>query len=154
MGKEIERKFLVQNSSYRDLGTSSLFKQGYICNTPGKVVRVRVADDKGFITIKGAMTGITRLEYEYEIPLNDANELLAHFCEAGIIEKARYLVDHRGYTWEIDEFLGDNDGLIVAEIELGDEQETFPKPAWLGDEVTDDPRYLNSSLAKKPFKQW
>jgi adenylate cyclase len=154
MGKEIERKFLVTGNSFKDQGTPRLLKQGYICNSTFKAVRVRIDNTTGFITIKGATKGITRPEYEYEIPLGDAKELLENFCDPSVIEKVRYEVVVEGYTWEVDEFLGDNAGLIVAEIELNDETETCPKPAWVGEEVTDDPRYLNSNLAKKPYKSW
>jgi CYTH domain-containing protein len=154
MGKEIERKFLVRSQDYQAIGTSSLFKQGYLYNGPEKTIRIRIANERGFLTIKGKKTGCVRPEYEYDIPYDEAEQLLEFFCEPGLIEKIRYTVPVQGFTYEVDEFLGANEGLIIAEIELNDEQAEFPKPEWLGEEVTDDPRYLNSHLAVKPYKTW
>ena len=155
MGIEIERKFLVKNFDYRKTDEVHLLKQGYILNSiEKKVVRVRITDEQGFITIKGKTESCSRLEYEYEIPLKDAEELLIKLCEVHVIEKRRYIINHCGFVWEVDEFLGDNNGLIVAEIELENEDAEFPLPEWVGEEVSYDHRYLNSHLAKKPFSKW
>jgi adenylate cyclase len=155
MGKEIERKFLLANEDWRENAQGRLFRQGYIINRkPGQTVRVRTCNNSGFLTIKGKSKGITRLEFEYPIPLADANILLDQLCEQPILEKIRYLVDYKGFTWEIDEFLGDNAGLFVAEIELEAEIQPFPKPPWIGEEVSGDLRYFNSSLIRNPFKLW
>lgn len=154
MGKEIERKFLVKNSEYKTSSDEALYKQGYLCINPNRTVRVRVVGDKGLITVKGKSTGASRLEFEYEIPFEDANEMLDILCEKPIIEKIRYTYDYAGFIWEIDEFLGDNEGLVVAEIELQDESMEFSKPIWIGEEVTGDPKYYNSSLIKNPYKNW
>jgi adenylate cyclase len=154
MATEIERKFLVKDDRYKSLGNYSLFKQGYILNLPEKNIRVRICHNKGFLTIKGKTVGVTRPEYEYEIPLADAKELLANFCDELAIEKNRYIVRYKGFTWEVDEFLGANTGLTIAEIELDSEQMEFPKPEWIGEEVTHDTRYLNANLVKHPYKEW
>jgi adenylate cyclase len=155
MGKEIERKFLLANEDWRENAQGRLFRQGYIINrNPGQTVRVRTCNNEGFLTIKGKSKGITRLEFEYPIPLDDANNLLDQLCEQPILEKIRYFVDFKGFTWEIDEFLGDNAGLLVAEIELKKEDQPFPKPHWIGEEVSGDNRYFNSSLVRNPFKYW
>ncbi len=154
MGKEIERKFLVKDTYYKQLTEGILYKQGYICSEPERVVRVRVIGSKGFITIKGKVSGFSRSEYEYEIPINDADEMISSLCEKPIIEKYRYKFVYRGFTWEVDEFLGDNQGLVIAEIELENEGVQFCIPEWIGAEVTGDPRYYNSNLIKKPYKTW
>ena len=154
MGREIERKFLVNGTWYRDSSGCSLIKQGYLCNQTDRVVRVRVSGSRGFITIKGKTAGLTRPEYEYEIPLLDAEEILKGLCGGTLIEKKRYLLEYQGFTWEVDEFLGANQGLVVAEIELAEETTAFPKPEWIGAEVTGDPRYLNANLIKKPYLKW
>lgn len=154
MAKEIERKFLVKDSVINHLKDGVLYRQGYLCSVPERVVRVRVYDGRGYITVKGFPNGMTRPEYEYEIPHSDANEMLNNLCEKPLIEKIRYRISYEGHTWEVDKFLGENEGLIVAEIELPEETTAFLKPEWAGEEVTHDPRYLNSSLAKKPFKYW
>lgn len=151
---EIERKFLVKNTNYREGAIKNSMKQGYIANSPKKSIRVRIGDTKAFLNIKGAITGITRPEFEYEIPLSDAVELLERFAEGPIIEKIRYVVEYEGFKWEIDEFGGENQGLIVAEIELSSEEEYFEKPSWIGEEVTNDLRYLNTNLSIHPFKTW
>jgi adenylate cyclase len=155
MGKEIERKFLLANDTWKENAQGYLFRQGYIINRkPGQTVRVRTCNNSGFLTIKGKSTGISRLEFEYPIPLDDANSLLDHLCEQPILEKIRYFVEYKGFTWEIDEFLGDNAGLLVAEIELEAEDQPFPKPHWIGEEVSGDIRYFNSSLIRNPYKYW
>jgi CYTH domain-containing protein len=152
MGIEIERKFLVIRDDYRQTGKRNFIKQGYLCNEVDKVVRVRLFNDQGYITIKGKTHGATRSEWEYSISSVDAQELL-ELC-SGIIEKIRYEVDYMGYIWEIDEFRGQNEGLIVAEIELAYENSQFPIPDWIGREVTDDPKYLNANLVMKPYRSW
>lgn len=146
MGKEIERKFLVINDSYRESAVSSdSIKQGYLSRDPERTVRVRTRDDKGFLTVKGVTRGCEREEFEYEIPFSDASHLLA-MCLPPVIEKIRYIVPFGGRTWEVDVFEGANTGLTVAEIELGDSTEQFPLPDFIGKEVTGDPRYYNSNL--------
>lgn len=155
MPKEIERKFLVRNSDYRQLGKGENYKQGYICRLPDKIVRIRIAGSKAFVTIKGKIqNATTRLEYEYEIPVTDAEEMLLELCEKPFIEKVRYKVTWRKDIWEIDEFNGENEGLIVAEIEMPSEDYQFELPPWIGEEVTNDPRYLNANLVSNPFKSW
>lgn len=155
MGKEIERKFLLKDSSYKKLCSSGkLYKQGYISSNPNKTVRVRIIDDKGFLTIKSKVTGLVREEFEYEIPIADAEEILQKLCEKPIIEKTRYKLKFKGHIWEIDEFHGENEGLVVAEIELKNENEDFAAPEWISEEVTYDDRYINSNLIKNPYKNW
>ena len=156
MAKEIERKFLLTDDSWRsEVIKSTLFRQGYLVGGVESSVRIRVEGDSANINIKSATLDISRLEYEYEISLDDAGELLDNLCQKPIIEKTRHIVPaDRGHKWEIDEFCGDNAGLIVAEIELGSEDELFAKPAWLGKEVSDDPRYYNVCLVKHPYKDW
>lgn len=153
MPKEIERKFLVVSDEYKN-SPRKYYKQGYLSVEPDKTVRVRVVGDKGFLTVKGRNNGISRAEYEYEIPAADANEMLDNLVKAGVIEKWRYVCVIDGKKWEVDEFLGDNAGLVVAEIELQSEDEPFTKPAWAGDEVSGDERYYNSSLSQNPYKNW
>lgn len=155
MAVEIERKFLVINDDWRegaDQGT--LFRQGYLIGSEDASVRVRIEGDKGRLNIKSATLGIRRSEYEYDIPLPDAEELLENLCEKPLIEKVRYHHLHAGHEWEIDIFLGDNEGLIVAEVELQDENESIELPAWIGKEVSSEPRYYNVCLVKEPYKQW
>ena len=152
MAKEIERKFLVKEGSWRN-AKGTLYRQGYLNSVKERVVRVRTLDDKGYLTIKGLTVGASRLEFEYEIPRQDADRLL-DICEKPIIEKTRFKVMAGDFVWEIDEFFGENQGLIVAEIELESENQEFPRPDWIGDEVTGDPRYFNSNLIKNPYKTW
>jgi adenylate cyclase len=154
MGEEIERKFLVKEQSWRERAKGTAFRQGFLSTAPERTVRVRAAGGRGTLTIKSKSVGARRAEYEYEIPHSDAEEMLDTLCERPLIEKVRYVLEHGGHTWEIDVFEGDNAGLIVAEIELGEEDEAFERPSWLGDEVTDDPRYFNSNLVSHPFKNW
>jgi adenylate cyclase len=149
---EIERKFLVAPSwQPRDPGT--LLVQGYLNSHPERTVRVRIAGERAQLTIKGANVGITRSEYEYPISLDDARELLA-MCERPLIEKRRHVEELGGKRWEIDVFLGDNAGLVVAEVELASVDEAFERPPWLAREVSDDPRYFNSNLIAHPFSRW
>lgn len=152
MGVEIERKFLVCGDGWRT-DTGRVFAQAYLSLDPARIVRVRCAGERAFLTIKGATHGISRSEYEYEIPFSDAQELL-NLRVGSVISKTRHVVVHAGKRWEIDEFHGDNAGLVVAEIELSAEDETFTVPPWLSREVSDDPRYLNANLATTPFVSW
>ncbi|HEU4853052.1 MAG TPA: CYTH domain-containing protein [Telluria sp.] len=154
MGVEIERKFLLAGDGWRSLGEPVLLRQGYLCSDPARVVRVRVEGGQGTITIKGKSSGATRGEWEYQIPLAEANELLDGLCHQPIIEKYRSRIQHAGHTWEVDEFLGANRGLVVAEIELASEAEAFDRPGWIGAEVTDDARYFNSNLLRHPYTEW
>ena len=152
MAKEIERKFLVKEGSWRnEKGTR--YRQGYLSSVKERVVRVRTINDKSYLTIKGLTVGACRLEFEYEIPRQDADTLL-DICEKPLIEKNRYKIEHGGFVWEVDEFFGENRGLIVAEIELDSEDQIFSKPDWVGNEVTGDPRYFNSNLIKNPYTKW
>lgn len=154
MAKEIERKFLVSGEFRQDSPESYRIMQGYICSDPDRTVRVRVRGDKGFLTIKGrgSEDGLSRYEWEKEIPVTEAAELMA-LCGSGVIDKTRYLVPFGKHTYEVDVFHGANEGLVLAEIELSDEQESFEKPSWLGEEVTGDVRYYNSMLSLHPFSK-
>ncbi|WP_462320597.1 CYTH domain-containing protein [Halochromatium sp.] len=155
MATEIERKFLVRHDGWRKqlLSTTHLM-QGYLASTPTLTVRVRLEGDQGRLTIKGATQGISRSEYEYPIPPEDAQRMLDELAETAIIDKTRHRVRCCGHVWEVDLFAGDNEGLVLAEVELGAEDEDFERPSWLGDEVSDDPRYYNANLARHPFKDW
>jgi CYTH domain-containing protein len=151
---EIERKFLITGDAWRGVGTSTVFRQGYLSTVKERTVRVRAAGDQGSITIKGITIGATRTEFEYPIPLADADAMLDELCERPIIEKTRHVVEVDGTTWEIDEFAGVNEGLIVAEVELDSVDQEFTRPEWAGDEVTDDPRYFNANLISHPYSEW
>lgn len=154
MGVEIERKFLVASEGWRlQASAQTRFSQGYLSRDPARTVRVRIAGEQAFLTIKGATTGATRAEFEYEVPVADAVQLLA-LSDGPVVEKIRHLCVFEGMTWEVDEFLGANAGLVVAEIELEAEAQAFARPAWLGQEVTGDGRYVNANLAVKPFTSW
>lgn len=156
MSQEIERKFLVKDSSYKNMAfSSSRIIQGYICSDRGRTVRVRIRDEKGFITIKGASTdnGLSRYEWEHEIPVEEARELMK-LCQPGMIDKTRYLVKSGKHTFEVDEFYGENEGLVVAEVELSSVDEEYEVPPFLGEEVTGQVKYYNSFLMKCPFKEW
>ena len=152
MAKEIERKFLVKDDTWRD-AKGIRYRQGYLSSVKERTVRVRTTEDKGYLTVKGVAVGATRLEFEYEIPRQDADTLL-DICEQPLIEKNRYKVTHDGFVWEVDEFFGDNQGLIIAELELESEDQEFPRPDWVGEEVTGDSRYFNSNLIKNPYTHW
>jgi adenylate cyclase len=155
MGTEIERKFLVQHGIWRPAGEGTRIRQGYLSSAKQRIVRVRAAGSHAFLTIKGPTEdSTTRLEFEYPIPPDDAAVLLGRLCEPRLLEKTRYVEKVGSHLWEIDVFEGDNDGLILAEIELDDPGEPFERPAWIGKEVTDDPRYLNVNLAHDPFSRW
>lgn len=155
MPQEIERKFLVCGNFKEESFYSERISQGYLSSVPERTVRVRIKGEQGFLTIKGKSdwTGMIRYEWEKEIPPEEARELL-QLCEPGVIDKTRYWVKCGRHTFEVDEFHGENEGLIVAEIELVTENETFPRPAWLGIEVTGETRYYNASLARCPYKRW
>lgn len=153
MGTEIERKFLVVDTPWLGKYPSFQLRQGYLSTTPERTVRVRIEGARGWLTIKGRPVGAARAEFEYEIPVTDAEQLLA-MCPRPIIEKTRHKVVHAGHTWEVDVFSGDNAGLLVAEIELQDEQESFVVPEWVGQDVTADPAYSNAQLSIRPFNTW
>ncbi len=154
--QEIERKFLVKNDSYKNLATAQKkIAQGYLNTNPERTVRVRIANEKGFLTIKGKGndSGMTRFEWEKEILIEEATALLL-LCEKGVIKKTRFEIPVGNHLYEVDEFYGENEGLIMAEIELSHEIESFEKPDWLGMEVTNNERYYNAYLSKNPFKSW
>ncbi len=154
MALEIERKFLLRDQSWRaQVSSRTLLRQGYLNDDPARIVRVRVVGEAAFLTVKGITTDITRAEWEYPIPLDDANAMLA-ICQRPLIEKYRHLLEVDGMRWEIDEFLGENEGLIVAELELQNAAQSFTRPAWLGEEVSTDNRYRNSNLGRHPFTAW
>ena len=154
MAKEIERKFLVKPRNWSELGPGLKIRQGYLSTAPERTVRVRTYGDHGYVTIKGKTSGISRDEYEYEIPFADATEILDHLCLHPRIEKTRYRISFKGHTFEVDEFTGANSGLTVAEAELKSADEKLELPDWIDRDVSDDPRYFNSSLAQKPFSTW
>ena len=154
MGKEVERKFLLKGGGWRRLAKGVLYCQGYLSTVNERIVRVRAIGEEGFLTIKGVAAGATRSEYEYKIPVADAIEMLSNLCEKPLIEKNRYKIKAGPVTWEVDEFLGDNRDLIVAEVELRDEKQAVDLPTWIGREVTGEPRYYNSNLTKFPFTKW
>lgn len=155
MPLEIERKFLVRGDDWRAAaGRSELYRQGYLPGTATCSVRVRVGGPKAWLGIKAQVRGATRLEYEYAIPVHEANEILDVLCAGGRVEKRRHWVPFAGREWEVDEFIGANAGLVVAELELDDEAEAFSRPPWLGLEVTDDVRYYNCNLARRPWGAW
>ena len=154
MGVEIERKFLVEGDAWRaDAGEGVFCRQGYLDSGKGTTVRVRIMGTKAYLTIKGATSGITRSEFEYEIPFSDAESLL-ELCGDVVVEKTRYFITHGGNTWELDVFSGANNGLIMAEVELDSEEQPFELPDWAGTEVSTDPRYRNAHLARHPFREW
>jgi adenylate cyclase len=154
MGTEIERKFLVHGDAWRVGAERALIRQGYLATDGERTVRVRTKGGQGFITIKGMPRGIARPEYEYPIPLNDANELLDALCLRPLIEKYRHIVWHAGARWEVDEFLNENASLILAELELESADQAIDLPDWVSGEVTGDPRYTNSNLAQRPYSTW
>ena len=152
---EIERKFLLKNDSWRDHYTKKMeLRQGYLSTAKDCTVRVRIADDEAFVTIKGKSRNISRSEFEYSIPKTDAESMLLEFSAENIIEKTRYFIDYKGSEWTIDEFFGSNRTLVLAEIELSSEDAVYAKPDWIGDEVSGDCRYYNSNLSENPYSTW
>lgn len=155
MGIEIERKFLLQNEQWRRQSTSKThLVQGYLCVNPEATVRIRIAAESAFLTLKGQRSNYSATEFEYPVPLEDAHQILKQMCLHSAVEKWRHIVKHQGHVWEIDEFLGANAGLYVAEIELESATAEFSRPEWLGEEVSHDPRYTNASLAQYPYSAW
>ena len=155
MAIEIERKFRLLDESWREqIGSSTLLRQGYLANTARVSVRVRLAGAEGWLSVKAMTPGVARAEYEAAIAATDANEMLDRLCEGPLIEKWRHIVLHDGSEWEIDEFLGENAGLVIAELELQSEDAAFTRPKWLGTEVTHDERYYNFRLSQHPWRQW
>jgi adenylate cyclase len=154
MAKEIERKFLVTSNEWKSISKKKLYRQGYLAINNGGVVRVRTVSDKGYITIKSQRNNLTRDEFEYEIPFEDAEYMLENLCIKPLVEKYRTKINYNGMVWEVDEFIGENEGLIVAEIELEYENQKIDLPNWLGAEVTNDPKYYNSNLVNMPYSKW
>lgn len=154
MAREIERKYRVNTELWRPADAGVLYRQGYLSSAKERVVRVRIAGDDGFLTIKGVTRGVSRLEFEYAIPLGDAAVMLDELCERPLIEKIRYREIFAGQPWEIDVFQGDNDGLVVAEVEMENPDDRIELPPWAGAEVSNDPRYFNTNLAANPYKNW
>ena len=154
MAKEIERKFLVVGDAWRALAQGVHYRQGYLNSIKERTVRIRTVGEKAVITVKGPTVGVTRMEFEYQIPYDDCVAMLDNLAEKPIIEKKRYKVPMGDFIWEIDEFFGVNEGLIVAEIELKSEDQEFKKPEWIGKEVSGDPRYFNSNLVAHPYSTW
>ena len=153
MAVETERKFLVSGDAWRSLGSPVPYAQGYLARGNGVTVRIRIAGEKAFLTVKGPVEGISRPEFEYQVPIEDAREML-RLCNDPVIEKTRTRGPHGSHVWEVDEFGGENRGLIVAEVELSSPDEEVAIPPWVGDEVTGDPRYYNSNLAVRPYRDW
>ena len=154
MGIEIERKFLVQGDQWKSLATGTYYRQGYLARNPDATVRVRIAGAVGFLTIKGRVHQLSRPEFEYRIPLDEAKEMLDLWCGSQVIEKHRYCIPHKNLIWEVDEFLGENAGLVIAEVELEASDQIFEQPDWVGEEVSEDIRYYNSYLVKHPYRTW
>ena len=151
---EIERKFLLKDDSWRLSAVGKKYHQGYLSSNKERTVRIRTMDDRGYLTIKGIAKGAVRVEYEYEIPATEAQAMLEDLCEKPLIEKIRYKIEHQGLVWEVDEFYGENQGLIMAEVELDFKDQKFEKPEWVGAEVTGDSKYFNSNLIHHPYSQW
>ena len=154
MGVEIERKFLVVGEGWREGAVGTSYRQGYIRTQRQTTVRVRIAGQTGYLTLKGPTQGLSRLEFEYEIPVTDADQMLSELCNRPLIEKVRYRVSHNGMQWEVDEFRGDNQGLILAEVELRTTDQSIDYPPWVGQEVSHDARYFNANLSQYPFSTW
>lgn len=154
MGHEIEKKFLVTNDDWRTLGSKKEYCQGYLNSGKGTSLRIRTIGDRGIITVKGPSDGAKRLEFEYDIPYTEALEMLEKLCLKPLIKKTRHTISFAGFIWEVDEFKGENSGLIFAEIELDAVDQHFDSPDWIGEEVTGDPRYYNASLVAYPYSEW
>ena len=154
MPMEIERKFIVDTRCLGELPAGKRYRQGYLPAAGNTSVRARICDDAAWLTIKGKTVGASRLEFEYPIPVADAEGILDSLCEGSIIDKTRHLVEHAGHTWEVDVFAGDNAGLVIAEVELESDDEAVEVPGWAIEEVTQDPRYYNANLVRKPYSNW
>ncbi|MBD3224948.1 MAG: CYTH domain-containing protein [Caldithrix sp.] len=154
MALEIERKFLVKGTSWQSLAQPQIYRQGYVYSDDKQTVRVRMIGQRAFLTLKREKSNVTRLEFEYPIPPEDAMQMLSDMCTYGKIEKYRYKIEFGDLIWEVDEFFGDNEGLVVAEVELKDENQKIVKPQWIGKEISQDRRYYNAYLAKNPYKFW
>lgn len=154
MGIEIEKKFLTKDGSWRELGEGKEYCQGYLSDAKGQTVRIRTIGQTAFLTVKGPSVAGKKLEFEYEIPHADAQIMLEDLCHRPLIHKTRYRIPHKGFIWEVDDFHGENDGLILAEIELESVDQRFELPPWIGMEVTNDPRYYNAALVRAPYREW
>jgi len=154
MAREIERKFLLANDDWEALAPQVLYRQGYLSSDRERTVRVRTAQQRGTLTVKGITVGMARTEFEYDIPFEDASQMLDQLCERPLIEKYRSRIVIGEFTWEVDQFLGDNAGLVLAEVELADETQRPELPPWVGEEVTGDPRYFNANLVRNPYARW
>jgi adenylate cyclase len=154
MGTEIERKFLVVGEAWRGLAPGVRYRQGYLSTVKQRTVRVRTVGERAYLTVKGVSRGLSRAEFEYEIPLQDANSMLDELCERPLIAKKRYKIPLGAFIWEVDEFEAENAGLIIAEVELEDADQTIPIPDWVGAEVSEDPRYFNANLISHPYQDW
>jgi CYTH domain-containing protein len=154
MGIEIERKYLVRSDEWKSLGEKEYYQQGYLLINRSCTIRVRIVNNIGFLTIKGDSVGISRNEFEYRIPYNDAKSMLVNLCEKPLIEKFRTKIEMNNVVWEVDEFLGENEGLVIAEVELLNEEQKIDLPDWIAEEVTGNPMYYNSNLVKHPYKKW
>lgn len=154
MPREVERKFLLKDDAWKNLGEAVLIRQGYLSTDPGRTVRVRVIGPAAYLTVKGPSTGVSRAEFEYPIPMDDAVEMLETLCRQPIIEKHRTRIPIGGVVWEVDEFHGLNQGLVLAEVELESPDQAVDLPDWVGEEVSDDPRYFNAGLVEHPYSEW
>ena len=154
MAKEIVRKYLVTSTEWKSLSEKKLYRQGYLAINNGGVVRVRTVSDKGYLTIKSQRNNLTRDEFEYEIPFEDAEYMLENLCIKPLVEKYRTKINYNGMVWEVDDFIGENEGLVIAEIELEYENQKIDLPSWIGAEVTNDPKYYNSNLVNMPYSRW
>jgi CYTH domain-containing protein len=154
MAIEIERRFLVRDKRYRQLAKPIYYRQGYLSTAKDRIVRVRVKGEKAFLAVKGTTNGITRTEYEYEIPAAEAERMLEQLCKKPVIEKDRYKIEYDGMVWDVDEFHGPNEGLVVAEVHLDREDQKITMPEWIGEEVSHEPKYFSSSLVQNPYSKW
>ncbi|WP_043639386.1 CYTH domain-containing protein [Chromobacterium haemolyticum] len=153
MAVEIERRFIVVGNDWRGLAPGVQYRQGYLSVEKERTVRVRVVGDQAWLTLKSNISNVSRHEFEYPVPLADAQTIMGAMCPM-VVDKLRHRIEHGGFIWEVDEFFGDNAGLVLAEIELPDESTPFDKPAWIGEEVTEDGRYTNAYLSKTPYSRW
>lgn len=154
MGTEIERKYLLKGTAWKEGAAGTFYRQGYLSTIQERTVRVRTIGEEGFLTIKGITVGVSRLEFEYPIPIADATVMLEELCPHPLIEKTRYRIQVGNLVWEVDEFCGDNEGLVVAEVELSHEDQEISLPEWIGEEVSGEPRYFNSNLSVHPYAEW